>query len=405
MSVKLMTAVTNYGPQNSSQRFVLLMIADNAADDGSNSFPSVETLANKTALSERTVIRAIEGLVDSGYLIRRRRRNTSNLYQMVLSKIQAPVSDNLSSTISDNLSLTDVTWCHLGTCQDVTHEGDTMSPDPSINHPINHPDQPKATATAPAAEPSAAPVAVAAVPADPDPIPPILDWIGFDDALTPRERTALNPPILLAWAYWVKLKTAERAPRVHNPVGLVRAQWRKGVQPRADLLRLARGWLALDDDARGRLLGRLEWATDYGQYDPGDPLDDEFPDIPLATAAAVFAATGGQLAPPRLMPVCGADRPTPAPDSTSGPGRSVGQTAQSPLWKTALADLEMQMTRDTFAKWLKGTTAIEDEEALTIHVANDYAIDWLANRLQPLIERTVRDTYGRPLTIHYEARQ
>ena len=63
------------------------------------------------------------------------------------------------------------------------------------------------------------------------------------------------------------------------------------------------------------------------------------------------------------------------------------------------------MTRDTFAKWLKGTTAIEDEEALTIHVANDYAIDWLANRLQPLIERTVRDTYGRPLTIHYEARQ
>ena len=148
MSIRLMTAVTKYGPKNSSHRFVLLMIADNAADDGSNAFPAVETLAEKTALSERTVIRALNSLVRDGWLRRQRRQNTSNIYQIVMEKLQSPVSDRLSPTVDDTVSLTDsvgdtvslsdVTDCHLRKCQDVTYVSDTMSPDPSLlNHPIN----------------------------------------------------------------------------------------------------------------------------------------------------------------------------------------------------------------------------------------------------------------------------
>ena len=401
-------------PGKPIKKLVLLSLADQANDRDHHCWPTYETIAKRCGMSRRTAITTISDLEREGFIRRIARYkvgglHTSNAFWVNRAAMEAAVTADNGETASPLSAPVVIVDHHNGAAGspsmviDDHLNGDPRSPRTPIEPPTEPTGEPPATA--PAAEPSAAPVAVAAVPADPDPIPPILDWIGFDDFLTPREYIALNPPILLAWAYWVQLKTAERAPRVHNPVGLVRAQWRKGVQPRADLLRLARGWLALDDDSRGRLLGRLEWATDYGQYDPGDPLDDEFPDIPLATAAAVFAATGGQLAPPRLMPVCGADRPTPAPDSTSGPGRSVGQIAQSPVWKTALADLEMQMTRATFTAWLRDATATEVDDELVIHVGSAAAVDWLSNRLHDLIQRTVAAAAGRPLTIHYEARQ
>ena len=151
-----MNAVTEYGPTNPTQRYVLFMIADNAADDGSNAWPSVETLAHKTALSERSVIRAINALVADGYLIRQRRKDTSNIYQIVTAKLAPTVSDNLSPTVSDNLSPTQVTQRHQGRCQDVTYAGDTVSPDPSLlNHPLNHPLGRESGASAPAPTPPA----------------------------------------------------------------------------------------------------------------------------------------------------------------------------------------------------------------------------------------------------------
>lgn len=64
-------------------------------------------------------------------------------------------------------------------------------------------------------------------------------------------------------------------------------------------------------------------------------------------------------------------------------------------WKTALADLEGQMTRATFETWLAGTVALAgDEHTLTIAVKNNYAVEWLSNRLYPVIERTVRRITG-----------
>lgn len=139
MSVKVMTAVWDHGPADSTQRFVLLALADNASDDGGNAYPSIPEMARKCALSERTVIRAIDALVKSGYLIRRRRRDTSNMYQIVLASL---VSDNLSHPVSDNMSHPDMTDDHIGTCQDDIPGGDTVSPKPSINHPVNHPTTP-----------------------------------------------------------------------------------------------------------------------------------------------------------------------------------------------------------------------------------------------------------------------
>lgn len=259
---------------------------------------------------------------------------------------------------------------------------------------------PKTTTAAPAAEP-APPVAAAA-----DPLAPVLDWIAFDDALTPDERRRLDLATLLAWAYWVKLKQAEPRGRVYNPVGLVRAQWRAGKPPRADLANLARRWLALDNDARGHLLARLEWASDYSAFDPAADPDDEFPGFPFAAAAAVYRAAGRQLAPPSLMPpVCPPDRSTPAPQSRPSAHRSVPQTddppAAWPLWPQVLSELEMQMTKATYASWFAGTTAAETADGLVVHLKNEFALDWVQNRLHAIVQRAVDHAAGRPLPVRY----
>lgn len=136
-----MAYVWSNGPTDSTQRFVLLALADSASDDGGNAYPSIGTLAKKCALSDRTVIRALDGLVADGYLTRQRRKDTSNMYQIVLSKL---VSDKMTHTnvterhsTGDTLSLTDMTDCH-GT-------GDTVSHDPSFKHPIKHQGNGRAT--------------------------------------------------------------------------------------------------------------------------------------------------------------------------------------------------------------------------------------------------------------------
>lgn len=256
--------------------------------------------------------------------------------------------------------------------------------------------EPQTTAAPPPAEPPQ-PVAAAA-----DPLQPILDWIGFDDTLTPKERQTLTVADLLACAYWVHRKRAEAGSRIYNPVGLMRSQWRNGKRPTADFLRLARGWLSCGDDTRRALLDRLEWASDYGDPD----FERDFPDIPPVLAAAVYTATNGALGPPSLMPP-----PAPPPDPREprppvgparvDPPRTAPQPTESTLWRDALAELEMQMTRATFAAWFQGTTATLDGDALTVHVRNHHAVDWLENRLHDLITRTVGSVAGRPLSVRY----
>ena len=55
-------------------------------------------------------------------------------------------------------------------------------------------------------------------------------------------------------------------------------------------------------------------------------------------------------------------------------------------WKAALGELEMQMTRATFNTWLKDAHLLRvEDESYVIGVRNDYARDWLSNRLNDTI--------------------
>ena len=60
------------------------------------------------------------------------------------------------------------------------------------------------------------------------------------------------------------------------------------------------------------------------------------------------------------------------------------------IWTRSLEELKLQMTRATFDTWLRGSEVVEaDDGCLTIAVQHVHAVDWLQNRLLPVIERTV----------------
>lgn len=67
MSIRLMSEVwrTNLP---TVEKMVLLVIADHASDDGTEAWPSQATIAAKASISIRTVQRAVNSLVEKGYL-------------------------------------------------------------------------------------------------------------------------------------------------------------------------------------------------------------------------------------------------------------------------------------------------------------------------------------------------
>lgn len=68
MSIKVMTWVWEFSLTGGTERLTLLAIADNAADDGSNAWPSLATLARKTRLDERSVRRILRRLEEGGHI-------------------------------------------------------------------------------------------------------------------------------------------------------------------------------------------------------------------------------------------------------------------------------------------------------------------------------------------------
>ena len=71
-------------------------------------------------------------------------------------------------------------------------------------------------------------------------------------------------------------------------------------------------------------------------------------------------------------------------------------------WKATLGELELQMTRATFNTWLKDTRLLAYEDGdFVIGVRNDYAKDWLENRLRETILRTLSEIAGDWVNIRF----
>lgn len=129
MSFTLVPAIWANGPADSTQKYVLLALADYGDDDGENIFPSIETIAEKCGLSESTIIRAIKGLVEAGYLERRRRRSTANLYHIVVERLLVSVKTTDTESVSVKMT--------VGKCQNDTLQSVKMTDDPiTINQSL-----------------------------------------------------------------------------------------------------------------------------------------------------------------------------------------------------------------------------------------------------------------------------
>lgn len=95
MSIHIMNAVWEHGPQDLPARMLLLAIADNANERG-EAFPSIAVLERKACLSKSSVIRTLRRLTLEGWLAIRRReaapesygRARGNLYVISLAKLR-----------------------------------------------------------------------------------------------------------------------------------------------------------------------------------------------------------------------------------------------------------------------------------------------------------------------------
>lgn len=71
-------------------------------------------------------------------------------------------------------------------------------------------------------------------------------------------------------------------------------------------------------------------------------------------------------------------------------------------WKATLGELELQMTKATFNTWLKDAKLIAFENnEYVIGVRNDYAKDWLENRLRDTILRTLATIAGSKVLLRF----
>jgi hypothetical protein len=116
-----------------TEKFVLLAMADYASDSGESIFPSIETLARKTSLSDRSVQNAIKMLIEDGYLEMACKgwgRNNTNRYRILCSRFDeatAPIIKGERATPINKKGESSTLKGETGTLK-----GEAPSPDPSL---------------------------------------------------------------------------------------------------------------------------------------------------------------------------------------------------------------------------------------------------------------------------------
>ncbi|PSL02871.1 helix-turn-helix protein [Haloactinopolyspora alba] len=128
MSVNVMSWVWSHSRSRKLDRLVLLAIADCASKDGSNAWPSIAELIEKTGMSERAIHGAIQRLVDDGELVRefRAARRQRNSYRVVMDTAESAVLRTANPAPS---TPQDVRPAEAAVPQTV--RGDTANPAPS----------------------------------------------------------------------------------------------------------------------------------------------------------------------------------------------------------------------------------------------------------------------------------
>jgi hypothetical protein len=99
MSVQASTVVWKWQELSPGEKLVALCLADHANHQGANAFPSLDTIATFTAMSRRGVQKALDRLIDGGYLeLQAEHTNRkSAVYRVVMAKVDAPPVEALEA--------------------------------------------------------------------------------------------------------------------------------------------------------------------------------------------------------------------------------------------------------------------------------------------------------------------
>jgi chromosomal replication initiator protein len=72
------------------------------------------------------------------------------------------------------------------------------------------------------------------------------------------------------------------------------------------------------------------------------------------------------------------------------------------VWQAALGQLQLEIPKSTFDTWVRGTALLaQDDDAYVVGVNNAYAKDWLENRLQGAVKRTLTSVVGRNVDVRF----
>ena len=76
------------------------------------------------------------------------------------------------------------------------------------------------------------------------------------------------------------------------------------------------------------------------------------------------------------------------------------------IWQATLGELQLQMTKATFDTWVRNTRLISHRDGIfVIGAQNEFARDWLENRLLTTAERTLVGIVGHPVEVRFVVTQ
>ena len=73
------------------------------------------------------------------------------------------------------------------------------------------------------------------------------------------------------------------------------------------------------------------------------------------------------------------------------------------MWEAALGSLELQVSRPSYATWLKDTTGVSfDDNQMVVGTPSPFIAQWLERRMSSLIEATLSQVAGQPTTVRFQ---
>jgi hypothetical protein len=82
--------------------------------------------------------------------------------------------------------------------------------------------------------------------------------------------------------------------------------------------------------------------------------------------------------------------------------RIVSALPERNIWQAILSELQLQMTKATFDTWVRNTRLVSCQDGVfAIGAPNEFARDWLENRLLTTVERTLVGIMGHPVEVRF----